>query len=309
MLNVTWIYDRWRQGKVVSGLFLDISGAFPNTVIPVLVHNMRKRGVQVEITDWKIRLNEGHTTVLTFDGYHSEVLQVLSRMDQGNPLSMTLFNFYGPDLLNMSLDPDKLKTAFVDDTMFLAAGNDFEEMNGKLRSMMERAGGANDWAVSHNAAFKVDKFALVHFSRKLERDPTWPRKKRPISRPALTLGNVTIQPSHSTKFLGVCMDQELRWHTQVNVAVAKGMDYMLAAKRLSKRKRGVPGRLHRGGSAQNAIHGGGMVSTNTGTETREEVHARVGRLREQDGASTEDGSNLRNWGHEIHANSGARCTC
>lgn len=164
-------------------------------------------------------------------------------MDKGNLLSMILFNFYGLDLLNMTGDPNELKTVFVDDTMFLAVGEDFEETNQRLNEMMTRAGGANDWAVSHNATFEVDKFALVHFSRKLERDPTRPNKKRLIRQPALTLGTVVIQPSHSTKFLGVHMDQELKWHTQVNAAVAKGMEYMLAARRLSKGKRGVPGRL------------------------------------------------------------------
>lgn len=90
MLNVDWIYKKWRQGKVVSGLFLDISGAFPNTVILVLIHNMRKWSVPVEITDWIVWLNEGRTTVLSFNGFMSEVLKVVSGMDQGNPLSMIL---------------------------------------------------------------------------------------------------------------------------------------------------------------------------------------------------------------------------
>lgn len=42
---------------MVSGLFLDISGAFPNTVIPVLIHNMRMRRIPVEFTDWIARQN------------------------------------------------------------------------------------------------------------------------------------------------------------------------------------------------------------------------------------------------------------
>src|SRR6266481_9276318 len=35
----------WRRKKVVSALFLDIEGAFPNAVTHRLLHNMRKRQV------------------------------------------------------------------------------------------------------------------------------------------------------------------------------------------------------------------------------------------------------------------------
>ena len=44
MLLVTHkIKDAWRKGKVVAALFLDVQGAFPNTVKEQLVHNMRMR--------------------------------------------------------------------------------------------------------------------------------------------------------------------------------------------------------------------------------------------------------------------------
>ena len=39
------IKDAWRSGKVAAALFLDIQGAFPNTVKEQLIHNMRARRV------------------------------------------------------------------------------------------------------------------------------------------------------------------------------------------------------------------------------------------------------------------------
>jgi len=35
------IKDAWRQGKVAAALFLDVQGAFPNTVKDQLIHNMK----------------------------------------------------------------------------------------------------------------------------------------------------------------------------------------------------------------------------------------------------------------------------
>ena len=43
------IKDAWRKKQVVSVLFLDIEGAFPNAVNEVLVHNLKKRGVPTKL--------------------------------------------------------------------------------------------------------------------------------------------------------------------------------------------------------------------------------------------------------------------
>jgi hypothetical protein len=37
------IKTAWRKGKIVAVLFLDIEGAFPNAVLEILMHNLRKR--------------------------------------------------------------------------------------------------------------------------------------------------------------------------------------------------------------------------------------------------------------------------
>ncbi|KZP15904.1 hypothetical protein FIBSPDRAFT_685577, partial [Athelia psychrophila] len=124
----------------------------------------------------------------------------------------------------------------------MAAGETFEETNTMLTGMMEDPGGANDWSEAHHAAFEVDKFALVHFTRKTESVPGT-RRRRLLKGPSLTLGDIVIEPQDSAKLLGVHLDRTLKWKVQANAAHAKGMKYMMAAKRLSQGKRGVPGRL------------------------------------------------------------------
>jgi Reverse transcriptase (RNA-dependent DNA polymerase) len=37
------VKDAWHSGKVASALFLDVQGAFPNTVKDQLIHNMKLR--------------------------------------------------------------------------------------------------------------------------------------------------------------------------------------------------------------------------------------------------------------------------
>ena len=47
-LLIHQVKEVWRKGKVVSILFLDIEGAFPNVVTDWLLHNMRNRKVPTQ---------------------------------------------------------------------------------------------------------------------------------------------------------------------------------------------------------------------------------------------------------------------
>jgi ribonuclease HI len=245
MLTVHWAFEKWRKGLVVSGLFLDISGAFPNAVIKRVVHNMRRRHIPIEYTQWTERRMAGRKTILMFDDYESEPFEVTNGLDQGDPPSSVFYGFYNADLIAPSPNPYELKSAFVDDTAFLVAGNTFQENNDKLRDMMTRPNGATEWSTSHNSNFEVDKFALLHISRKLEPDPNRPGKQKPIARPPLHLENHTINPSPSHKFLGIILDQSLNFKEQANYALGKGEKYAAQLRRLAQKRRGVPGRLAR----------------------------------------------------------------
>ena len=56
MLLVTHkIKDAWRKGKMAAALFLDVQGAFPDTVKEQLIHNMRMRRVPTA-TYWSSQL-------------------------------------------------------------------------------------------------------------------------------------------------------------------------------------------------------------------------------------------------------------
>jgi hypothetical protein len=90
---------------------------------------------------------------------------------QANPTSSVFYGFCNADLIEPSRDPNKLKLACVDDTMFFVAGKTFQENNMNLADMMTRQGGATEWSKTHNSNFEVDKFAFLHLSHKLKPDP------------------------------------------------------------------------------------------------------------------------------------------
>ncbi|KAG2066814.1 hypothetical protein BDR04DRAFT_1167518 [Suillus decipiens] len=56
----------------------------------------------------------------------------------------------------------------------------------------------------------------------------------------MTIQGSTIQPSPTHHFLGVILDQELRWKAQVDNAIMRGTAYVLQLHHLSSAAKGIP---------------------------------------------------------------------
>jgi hypothetical protein len=63
-LLVHRIKEAWRRKNVVSILFLDIKGAFPNAVKECLIHNMKMNRVPTVIVNMVDRILTGRTAQL-----------------------------------------------------------------------------------------------------------------------------------------------------------------------------------------------------------------------------------------------------
>jgi hypothetical protein len=165
-LLVKEVKDAWRKGKVMSILFLDVKSAYPSVAVDWLIHNMHKRGIPEEYTNWMRRRMAPRRTTLTFDDYKSEQFGINNGLDQGDPFSLICYLIYNADTLDI-LDNKKGEKGymFVDDTTIAATGNDFEEARAKLKDIMTRQGGILDWAKAHNCEFGIAKFQLLDLTR------------------------------------------------------------------------------------------------------------------------------------------------
>ncbi|CCA76928.1 hypothetical protein PIIN_10911, partial [Serendipita indica DSM 11827] len=206
------IKKAWRESKVASALFLDIQAAFPNVVKPVLMQNMRAKGIPEEYVQTLENMLTGRSTCLKFDEVHSAPRAITNGNSQGCPLSMILYLFYIAPLLEIANGKDQLTLGFVDDSTLIAIGQNFHDMHLGLKDMMEREGGVLDWSRSHHSPLKNNKLGLVDFTMSSE--------KRKGSHPLVLeakdsngrTSTVTIQPTNSCKLLGVVIDQSLRWN-------------------------------------------------------------------------------------------------
>ena len=127
------MHHAWRQGKVVSALFLDIKGAFPNAVTNCLVHIMKCYWLPPEIISFTKRMLAGRKTKLWFDDYTFNWFSITNRIGQGDPLSMILYIIYDSDLVRTARGKQELTLAFVNNTAFLVIGKTFKETHPQLQ--------------------------------------------------------------------------------------------------------------------------------------------------------------------------------
>ncbi|KAL7281623.1 hypothetical protein ACG7TL_004940 [Trametes sanguinea] len=157
------VKDAWRPGDVASIVFLNIKSAFPAALPEWLYHNLCMRGVPVEYVAWlRIKLT-GCKTRLRFDDFTSDLFDIVSGIDQGCPLSVILYAFYNSPLIDSAdLAAGERAVGSMDDVALVTTGKTCDVCHDKVRSFMDREGGAQQWSHSHNSMFSLDKFGLLN---------------------------------------------------------------------------------------------------------------------------------------------------
>ena len=240
------ICEAWRSNKVVSVLFLDVEGAFPNAVTARLIHNLKKRRIPTAIVNFVEKLLENRRTRLKFDDYISDIIDIANGIGQGDPLSMLLYILYNADLLELTDDPEvEDALGYVDDIALIATGNDFEETTNRLGSLMSKEEGGIHWSRTHNSKFEVSKSAVLHFSKKTIPDPDSPNNRIPLPKPDLVIEGQIVRVVESYKYLGIHIDANLKWKEQAQRATANANKWILQFRRLTRPSTGVKAKLMR----------------------------------------------------------------
>ncbi|CDO77770.1 hypothetical protein BN946_scf185041.g1, partial [Trametes cinnabarina] len=226
------VKDAWRRGDVASVVFLDIKSAFPAASPARLYHNLRSHGVPQEYVNWlKVKL-DGRKTCLKFDDYTSDPFDILSGIDQGCPLSVIFYAFYNSDLIDSADTSDGEKAVrSMDNVALVVTGKTFMACHNKVRRFMDREGGALDWSRAHNSAFSLDKFGLINCKSQ--------PKRIGLGLPLTLSDGTVVRPSDHHRFLGVLMDQGLRFKQHVASVYAKGSRLVTQMRRLATVRNGL----------------------------------------------------------------------
>jgi hypothetical protein len=115
---------------------------------------------------------------------------------------------------------------FIDDIIY--GIEDFTN-KGNMRKLKQLLREMEEWRKKHGVQFETSKYILVHFIRNYNR----------TTNAAITIGNITIEPSDEAKYLGVIFDKELRFKTHLQYIIKKDTKAAMALSSIVKSSWGV----------------------------------------------------------------------
>jgi hypothetical protein len=169
--------------------------------------------------------------------------EVLNGLDQGCPSSGPFYIFHNADLIDILPSKDKIALAFVGDCIVATRAPTVVEANNKVVNMVTRPKGALDWSCNHNSKFKLDKTGLVVFTNRRVSASACLHKTIPILRPSVIINSQEIKPLPTFKFLGLILDQELKFKAHVDHAAAKRKFWIMQTRCILKTVKGTRGHL------------------------------------------------------------------
>jgi ribonuclease HI len=237
------IKTAWKAGRVASILFLDIEGAFPNAVTDRLIHNLKRRRIPTKCIEFIKQILSNRRTRIHFDDYISEVILIKNGIGQGDPLSMLLYILYNADLLEITGDTESEDAiGYVDDIAILATGEDFSETTRKINDMMTKDEGGITWSRKHNSKFEASKSAIMHATRRASYDE---EGNTSAEKPVMKIAGHVIKEVDTYKYLGIIIDNKLRWNEQEQRTIASATKWLLQYRRLTRPSTGVSAKLMR----------------------------------------------------------------
>ena len=212
------------KGKVVVGCFLDLKKAFDTVNHRILISKLRKYGIRGHILQWFESYLKNRKQFVQIKNIKSQIKSPTCGVPQGSILGPLLFILYINDLANVS---DVLfPILFADDTSVYIEADKESDL---IKTLNEELAKLNIWLNANKLTINIAKSHYMVFHRG--------RRKSNICNPILN--NVSLERVQCTKFLGIIIDDGLKWTNHISYIknkIAKGFGIILRARKFFNKK-------------------------------------------------------------------------
>ena len=211
------------KGQCSIGIFLDFQKAFDTINHGILLDKLYHYDIRGPAYDWfSSYLNERYQFVV-YNGCESEYKYIQCWVPQGSILGPLLFLIYINDLPSVS--NLFMPILFADDTNLFCTGRNIDSLVKEINAEMSKV---YSWVKANKLSLNIDKTNFMLFTPK------------GFSR---TMSNILIDGHQisevkETKFLGVIIDNNLKWsaHIQyISRKISKGIGVMVKARKVFER--------------------------------------------------------------------------
>ena len=208
------------NGKCAVGIFLDFQKAFDTVNHSILLDKLHCYGIRGIANQWFLSYLSNRQQSVVYNGYESELKVINCGVPQGSILGPLLFLLYINDLTNVS--SFLMPILFADDTNLFCTGTDLKEI---IRLVNEEISKIYDWVNANKLPLNIDKtnfmlFTPKNFSHCID---------------DIVINQIKIQEVKETKFLGVIIDNKLKWSAHImyiSKKIAKGIGILLKSRKV-----------------------------------------------------------------------------
>ena len=194
------LVDALDNGNCAVGIFLDFQKAFDTVDHGILLDKLYCYGIRGIAHDWFVSYLSNRQQSVIYNGYESELKVMRFGVPQGSILAPMLFLLYINDLTNVS--SFFMPILFSDDTNIFCTGIDLKNM---IRQVNEELAKIYAWVNANKLSLNSDKTNFMLFMPKYSSHCA----------DHIVINQTRIQEVKETKFLGVIIDNKLKWSAHV----------------------------------------------------------------------------------------------
>jgi hypothetical protein len=199
------------------GLFLDLSKAFDMVDPETLLHKLYMYGIRGPALNWlrsfligrKQKVNISVNTNGKQVNYYSKTEELKYGIGQGTKLGPILFLLYINDLPLAILSECCSPVVYADDSVCKVTAKDTTTLEQKVQVIFSKA---KSWLDDNELVLNVNKTEIIQFQNIRSKDEKID---------CINIENVNISLTNTVKFLGVFIDDELRFNHHVSFICKK----------------------------------------------------------------------------------------
>ena len=197
----------WAGKDCALGVFIDLKKAFDTVDHEILLEKMEHYGIRGQALKLLASYLKDRKQYVCYGGYESERGNVECGVPQGSVLGPLFFLIYVNDMVRASSEVELV--LFADDTNIFARGKAPGELIDKVNRGLHEL---SKWFRCNRLTLNLKKTEYIFFGASASKEGTLKVVK---------IGNEVIRRVNGARFLGVWVDEKLKWTDHIEKVKAK----------------------------------------------------------------------------------------